>query len=137
MTPRRALPIVNGLLAGLTAVSLFPLLWMLSVSLMPLGAASVLPSRLLPDAPTLENYRELFARAAMLRYLANSLLLAAAVTLLSLALNTMAGYALAKLAFAGRERIFRLLIGALVIPGQVAMMPLFLMLKEMGLVNSY
>jgi multiple sugar transport system permease protein len=73
----------------------------------------------------------------MLRYLANSLLLAAAVTLLSLVLNTMAGYAFAKLAFAGRERIFKLLIGALVIPGQVAMMPLFLMLKEMGLVNSY
>ena len=73
----------------------------------------------------------------MLRYLANSLLIAAAVTLLSLVLNTMAGYAFAKLAFAGRERIFKLLIGALVIPGQVAMMPLFLMLKEMGLVNSY
>jgi multiple sugar transport system permease protein len=137
VTPRLALPIVNGLLAGLMAVSLFPLLWMLSVSLMPAGAASALPPPLVPDAPTLDNYRELFSRAGMLRYFANSLLLAAAVTLLSLVLNTMAGYAFAKLAFAGRERIFRLLIGALVIPGQVAMMPLFLMLKEMGLVNSY
>jgi multiple sugar transport system permease protein len=137
VTPRFALPIVNGLLAGLMAVSLFPLLWMLSVSLMPPGAASALPPPLLPDAPTLDNYRELFSRAGMLRYLANSLVLAAAVTLLSLVLNTMAGYAFAKLAFAGRERIFKLLIGALVIPGQVAMMPLFLMLKEMGLVNSY
>jgi multiple sugar transport system permease protein len=137
VTPRLAAPIVNGLLVGLMAVSLFPLLWMLSVSLMPPGAASALPPPLLPDAPTLDNYRELFSRAGMLRYLANSLLLAAAVTLLSLVLNTMAGYAFAKLAFAGRERIFKLLIGALVIPGQVAMMPLFLMLKEMGLVNSY
>ncbi|HKU70390.1 MAG TPA: carbohydrate ABC transporter permease [Burkholderiales bacterium] len=137
MKPRLAATVVNGLLVGLTAVSLFPLLWMLSVSLMPLGAASVLPPPLVPDAPTLENYRELFARAGMLRYLANSLMLATAVTLLSLVLNTMAGYAFAKLSFAGRERIFRLLIGALVIPGQVAMMPLFLMLKEMGLVNSY
>jgi multiple sugar transport system permease protein len=137
VTPRLAAPIVNGLLVGLMAVSLFPLLWMLSVSLMPAGAASALPPPLLPDAPTLDNYRELFSRAGLLRYLANSLLLAAAVTLLSLVLNTMAGYAFAKLAFAGRERIFKLLIGALVIPGQVAMMPLFLMLKEMGLVNSY
>ena len=137
MKPRLAAPLVNGLLVGLMAVSLFPLLWMLSVSLMPAGAASALPPPLLPDAPTLDNYRELFSRAGMLRYLANSLLLAAAVTLLSLVLNTMAGYAFAKLAFSGRERIFRLLIGALVIPGQVAMMPLFLMLKEMGLVNSY
>ena len=137
VTPRLALPIVNGLLVGLMAVSLFPLLWMLSVSLMPPGAASAFPPPLLPDAPTLDNYRELFSRAGLLRYLANSLVLAAAVTLLSLVLNTMAGYAFAKLAFAGRERIFKLLIGALVIPGQVAMMPLFLMLKEMGLVNSY
>jgi multiple sugar transport system permease protein len=137
MTPRLAAPIVNGLLVGLTAVSLFPLLWMLSVSLMPSGAASAFPPPLVPDAPTLDNYRELFSRAGMLRYLANSLVLATAVTLLSLVLNTMAGYAFAKLAFTGRERIFKLLIGALVIPGQVAMMPLFLMLKEMGLVNSY
>jgi multiple sugar transport system permease protein len=137
VAPRLAAPVVNGLLVGLMAVSLFPLLWMLSVSLMPAGAASALPPPLLPDAPTLDHYRALFSRAGMLRYLANSLLLAAAVTVLSLVLNTMAGYAFAKLAFSGRERIFKLLIGALVIPGQVAMMPLFLMLKEMGLVNSY
>jgi multiple sugar transport system permease protein len=51
--------------------------------------------------------------------------------------NVMAGYAFAKLDFTGRERIFRALIGALVIPGQVAMMPLFLELKALGLVNSY
>src|SRR3546814_11550703 len=49
----------------------------------------------------------------------------------------MAGYAFAKLRFAGRERIFRLLLAALVIPAQVAMMPLFLLLKQMGLVNTY
>jgi len=71
------------------------------------------------------------------RYLANSLLLAVAVTALSMFFNVMAGYAFAKLRFAGRERIFRLMLGALVIPGQVAMVPLFLLLKHLGLVNSY
>ena len=49
----------------------------------------------------------------------------------------MAGYAFAKLRFAGRDRIFRALLAALVIPAQVAMMPLFLLLKQMGLVNTY
>ena len=49
----------------------------------------------------------------------------------------MAGYAFAKLRFRGRDAIFRLLLGALVIPGQVAMLPLFLMLKPMGLINTY
>jgi multiple sugar transport system permease protein len=91
----------------------------------------------MPQQPTLDNYRELFARAGMGRYLANSLLLAVAVTALSMFFNVMAGYAFAKLRFAGRERIFRLMLGALVIPGQVAMVPLFLLLKHLGLVNSY
>ena len=49
----------------------------------------------------------------------------------------MAGYAFAKLRFSGRERIFRSLLGAIVIPAQVAMLPLFLLLKSMGLVNTY
>lgn len=137
MKPKLAPAIVNGLLIGLTLASLFPLLWMLSVSFMPAGAASTLPPPLLPDTPTLANYRELFLRAGMLRYLMNSLLLAAVVTLCSLVFNTMAGYAFAKLKFAGRERLFKTLIGTLVIPGQVAMMPLFLLLKHMGLVNTY
>ena len=67
----------------------------------------------------------------------NSLFLATAVTLGSLLFNTMAGYAFAKLQFAGRQRLFQALIGTLIIPGQVAMMPLFLLLKHMGLVNTY
>ena len=128
---------VNGLLAVLAAMSLFPLLWMVSVSFMPAGAASTFPPPLIPAAPTLDNYRELFERVGMGRYLLNSFLVASAITLGSVILNVMAGYAFAKLEFAGRERIFRALIGALVIPGQVAMMPLFLELKTLGLVNSY
>ena len=128
---------VNGLLAIFAIVSLTPLLWMLSVSFMPAGAASALPPPLVPSTFTLENYRELFARAGMGRYLANSILVASFATAGSLVINVMAGYAFAKLAFAGRERLFRALIGALVIPAQVAMMPLFLELKALGLVNTY
>ncbi|HWT83690.1 MAG TPA: carbohydrate ABC transporter permease [Candidatus Methylomirabilis sp.] len=137
MPPRVAASLVNGVLFGLTLVSLFPLVWMASVSFMPPGAASTLPPPLLPQTLTLANYREIFLRAGMVRFLLNSLLLATAVTVCSLAFNTMAGYAFAKLRFAGRERLFHALIGALVIPGQVVMMPLFLLLKQMGLVNTY
>jgi multiple sugar transport system permease protein len=134
LAPRIA---VNGALALLTAAALFPLVWMVSVSFMPAGAASTYPPPLLPQEPTLANYRELFTRAGMARYLLNSTLLCLAVTALSLMLNVAAGYAFAKLRFKGRERIFRLMLGALVIPSQVALVPLFLMLKQMGLVNSY
>ncbi len=129
--------IVNGLLIGLAFVSLFPLLWMLSVSFMSPGEAGSQPPPLLPGSPTLANYRELFVRGGMRRYFMNSLLLATTVTLVSLAFNAMAGYAFAKLQFAGQQRIFKALVATLIIPGQVAMMPLFLLLKQMGLVNTY
>jgi multiple sugar transport system permease protein len=132
---RRA--IINGLLALCALVAAFPLVWMLSVSFMTPGEASHFPPPLLPAKATLVNYRELFAQAGIGRYFLNSLLLALAATVLSLAFNVGAGYAFAKLQFRGRDRIFKLLLGALVIPGQVAMLPLFLMLKQMGLVNTY
>jgi multiple sugar transport system permease protein len=128
---------VNLLLALCATLTIFPLAWMLSVSFMTPGEASHFPPPLLPAQPTLENYRQLFAQAGIGRYFANSVMLAVAATLLSLMFNVGAGYAFAKLRFRGRERIFKLLLGALVIPGQVAMLPLFLILKQMGLVNTY
>jgi multiple sugar transport system permease protein len=128
---------VNLLLLLCAALTIFPLAWMLSVSFMTPGEASHFPPPLLPAQPTLANYRELFAQAGIGRYFANSVMLAVAATLLSLMFNVGAGYAFAKLRFRGRERIFKLLLGALVIPGQVAMLPLFLILKQMGLVNTY
>jgi len=139
VSARRALArtLLYAVLAAGAALTLAPLLWMLSVSLMPAGEATALPPRLLPSAPTLEHYRALFTRLHLARAFANSALLAASITAVSLALNALAGYAFAKLRFPGRDRLFRALLAALVIPGQVGMLPLFLMLKEMGLVNSY
>ena len=133
----RASALVNAVLAAVAIVTLFPLLWMLSASLMAPGEASATPPPLLPPHPSLANYRELFAHAGMWRYLGNSVLLSTVATFASLAFNVAAGYAFAKLRFAGRDRIFRGLLGALVIPGQVAMVPLFLELKALGLVNTY
>jgi len=135
----RSLPavVVNALLLAVGAATLFPLVWMLSVSLMSAGETSAFPPPLLPWQPTFANYRELFARAGMGRSLVNSVILTTAVTAVSLVFNVAAGYAFAKLAFAGRDRLFRVLLAALVIPSQVAMVPLFLLLKHLGLVNTY
>ena len=128
---------VNVALALAAAFALFPLLWMVSVSFMQPGAASSYPPPILPADATLDNYRELFARAGMGGYLLNSLIVACGVTAISVFFNAMAGYAFAKLNFKGREALFKSLLAALVIPGQVAMMPLFLMLKSLGLVNTW
>lgn len=133
--PARALA-VNGALTIIAVLTLMPLLWMLSASLMASGEASRFPPPLLPAAPTLANYRELFATVGIGRQFLNSVVMAAAATVLSLTFNLAAGYAFAKLRFVGRERLFRILLGALVIPAQVTMMPLFLMLERMGLVNT-
>jgi multiple sugar transport system permease protein len=129
--------LINGMLVLLAAFALFPLLWMLSVSFMQPGEASSYPPPILPAHATWGNYEALFASAGMGGYLLNSLLVACGVTLTSVLFNVMAGYAFAKLQFRGREALFKALLAALVIPGQVAMLPLFLLLKNMGLVNTW
>lgn len=125
-------------LAGLVAlVTIAPLLWMLSVSFMAPGEAARFPPPLLPAHASLENYRQLFGSYGVGRFLANSLLVSTLATLLALLFTVPAGYAFAKLRFRGRDAVFRLLVAALVVPGQIGMLPLFLELKAMGLVNSY
>ncbi|PAP79576.1 sugar ABC transporter permease [Rubrivirga sp. SAORIC476] len=137
MNRRLTTTLLHVALLGVAAVTAFPLLWMLSASFMPSGEASTFPPPLLPSTPTLEHYQALFARADMGRYLLNSALVATAVTVVSLFINSLAGYAFAKLRFRGREKLFRSLLAALVIPAQVAMLPLFLEMRALGLVNSY
>jgi multiple sugar transport system permease protein len=129
--------IVNGALVVVAIAALFPLVWMISVSVMAPGEASTSPPPLWPVAPTLDSYRALFTRGPIARNLGNSLGLAIAATVLSLAFNVTAGYAFAKLRFAGRDLLWKLLLGVMLIPAQVAMIPLFLLLKQVGLVNSY
>jgi multiple sugar transport system permease protein len=118
-------------------LALAPLAWMVSASFMPAGEANSYPPRLLPSEPTLDHYRALFTRLDLARYLANSAFLSLVVTLLALAVNSMAGYAFAKFRFRGRDRLFRTLLGGLVVPVQVAMLPLFLLMKQLGFINSY
>jgi multiple sugar transport system permease protein len=118
-------------------LALLPMLWMLSASVMPAGEASTFPPHFLPSRVTLEHYNALFTRLSLGRYLFNSALIAIVVTGLSLAVNSMAGYAFAKLRFRGRDRLFRALSAGLVLPVQVSMLPLFLLLKNLGLINTY
>jgi multiple sugar transport system permease protein len=129
--------LLNAALVAMAVFALGPLVWMLAVSLMQPGESTQYPPPLWPASPSLSNYRTLFETEGMGRYFVNSLAIASALTLGSVAFNLMAGYAFAKLRFAGREKLFRALVAALVIPGQVAMLPLFLMLKSMGLVNTW
>src|SRR5262249_43168982 len=120
---------VNALLVITAVLTVAPLLWMISASFMPSGEATLYPPRPVPSAPTIQHYRELFTRMNFGRSFSNSMIVAGAITLLSLLLNSMAGYAFAKLRFSGCDRLFNVLVAALVIPTQVGMLPLFLILK--------
>ena len=132
----RAVLLYVALIVG-ALISLFPMIWMISASLMPTGEASTYPPHLVPTRVTFEHYEALFTRLNLGRYLLNSALIAFVVTALSIIVNSMAGYAFAKLRFRGRDRLFQLLSAGLVLPVQVAMLPLFLLMKRLGLINTY
>ncbi|MDP3775331.1 MAG: carbohydrate ABC transporter permease [Gemmatimonadales bacterium] len=125
-----------ALLAGGVLV-LTPMAWMLAASFMAPGEANNYPPRFVPHAATLEQYRALFIRLDLGRYLLNSAIVSTAATAISVVVNSMAGYALTKLRFRARERVFRSLSLGLLVPTQVAMLPLFLLFKQLGLVNTY
>jgi len=129
--------VLNAVLIAGAALTVAPLLWMLSASFMPTGQANSSPPPLLPSRVTLEHYVELFTHQDLARAFANSLFVSVFGTLATLVTSSMAGYAFAKLRFPGREALFRLLLMAMLVPAQVGMLPLFLMLKRLGLVNTY
>ncbi len=136
MKPVRSI-VLHGLMIILALATLTPGLWMISASFMPAGEASTFPPTLVPSNISFEHYETLFTRLEIGKYFVNSIILSVVITLISLFFNSMAGYAFAKYRFAGRDRMFRLLIAEMVIPAQVTTLPLFLMLNKVGLVNTY
>lgn len=137
MSPRLATALLYAQLVAGAVLALVPMVWMVSASLMPTGQASTFPPRLFPREVTFEHYVTLFTRLNLGRFFVNSSVIALSVTAVSLLVNSAAGYAFAKLRFRSRDRLFRLLAAGLVIPVQVAMLPLFLLMKELGLINTY
>jgi multiple sugar transport system permease protein len=129
--------LLHVLLAAVAGLAVAPLAWMVSASLMPAGSATTYPPPLLPHPVTWANYRELFAHLDLAHELRNSAVVAGLITGSSLLFNSMAGYAFAKFHFRGRDRLFRVLLLGLFIPPQVGMLPLFILLRELHLVNSF
>lgn len=117
--------------------TLFPFVWMLSTSFKSQGEIFTQTPTFIPTQPTLDNFRNLFKAANLGRSLLNSLVFASGMTILSLLCNAMAAYGFAKLSFPGREKLFALLLMTMMVPGQVTMMPVFLILKTLGLLNTF
>jgi multiple sugar transport system permease protein len=123
---------------GLGAVAmLLPISWMLSSSLKTGDASFVMPPQLVPAAPTLENYTDIFAAVPMGQFLVNSIFVSVASTVLMVLNCAMAGYAFARIKFPGREIVFYAYLATLMIPQQVTLVPLFVLMTWLHWGNTY
>jgi multiple sugar transport system permease protein len=119
----------------LALMTVFPLVWMLVVSFKP--PAEVFLPDLVPQRPTIGNYLYVLTEIPFLRYLLNSFLVSAVVTLVALFFHSMAGYALARLTFPGRDAIFLAMFSTFLVSLPVIIVPLFILVRAMGMLNSY
>lgn len=121
----------------LAVIALIPFLWMISTSLKSRGALMSIPIEWIPSEPTLDGYAKVFSRFPFLRTIGNSLLISVAYTLITLISASMAAFAFAKLRFRGSGAILSVYIVTMMIPTQVTMIPLFVVMNRLGLIDSY
>lgn len=126
------------ILAAYAVVTLVPFFWALSSSFKTLEEIVSGSFSFLPKVFTLGNYKTIFIQEPLFgRWLFNSVVIGVIVTGLNLLFNSMAGYALARLNFPGRNLLFVVILGVLMIPTQVTMIPNFLILKGFGWLDTY
>ena len=115
-----------------------PLLWMFSTSLRPTAESYRLPPQWLPTQFRIENYLAPFeSNVPFANLFVNSLKITLAVTLGQLVTCSLAGYAFARLRFPGRNLLFLLLLASLMVPGQVTIIPIFLTMRSLGLIDNH
>jgi multiple sugar transport system permease protein len=124
-------------LALIALVIVFPFIWMIFTSFKPEPQIARYPPRLFPETWTLENYVNVWSRIPFARLFLNSVILAGGVTAISLLLDAMAAYALSRLNFPGRDVIFVVVLIALMLPFQVMFIPLFVIVHDLGMLDSY
>ncbi|QGQ98692.1 carbohydrate ABC transporter permease [Paenibacillus psychroresistens] len=119
-------------------ITLIPFLWALSSSFKTLGEIVSGSMSFIPQKFTFENYKTIFLQEPLFsRWLFNSVLVASIVTCFNLLFNSMSGYALARIDFKGNKFWFFIVLAVLMIPGQITIIPLYLIIKELGWLNSY
>ena len=117
-------------------IMIFPIFWLFSVSFRPAPELNIVPPPLLPMSWTITNYEEVFARAPMLTYLWNSLVFATISTIFIILTSSTAGYIFAKFKFPGNQAIFMLVLATAIVPFEIYMVPLFLQMNALSLVNT-
>jgi multiple sugar transport system permease protein len=135
---RRRRPVRWVLLAvgvALALLTVFPLVWMVMGSVKT--PEEVNSPSLIPSTVTFENYVYVFSQVPFARYLFNSFFISASVTVLALWFHSMAAYALARLDFPGRERIFLAIFATMLVSAPVTIIPTFIIVRTLGMVDNY
>lgn len=144
--PRAARPILDRAIDLFATVVLsigaifmaMPFLWMFATSLRPVGASFTLPPAWLPTEWHWENYSAVFLSSVpFLTFGLNSIKVTFSVTIGQLITCSMAGFAFARLRFPGRDLLFLLLLASLMVPGQVTIIPVFIIMRNLGLIDSH
>ena len=136
MSPRAKI-LVYGVLCVLAVPFLFPTWWMITSSVKPLGDIVRFPPSLLPTSVDLGAYRQVFELQPFARQYFNSMYIAVLVTLGTLAVASLAGYAFARIRFRGANLLFLVILTGLLIPSEVTIVPLFQMFQRWGLVDTH
>ncbi|AGB41747.1 ABC-type sugar transport system, permease component [Halobacteroides halobius DSM 5150] len=128
---------VYGLLIFFALLYLGPFLWTLSSSFKHADAVFDWPFHLIPKDPTLQNYVKVFTTVPYGRWLFNSAFVTLTIVVSNLFLSSLAGYAFARIDFPGRDIIFMGLLGTMMIPGPVTIVPVFSLMSMLEWVNTY
>jgi len=134
---RVARTLLYAVLIMVAIFMLLPFFWMLSASLKLDKDVFVFPIQWIPAEPQWSNYETIWTRIPFLTFFGNTFKLTTIITLLQLATSSFAAYAFAKLEFKGRDVLFMAYIASIAIPWQVYMVPQFIMMRQMGLVNNH
>lgn len=124
-------------MAAASVLMLLPFFWMLSTSLKEPGAVFLFPPQWIPNPIDWRNYTRIFEVLPFGRFYWNSIVFAGSVTLLQLVTCSFAGYAFARLRFPGRDALFLGYLATLMIPGQVVIIPNFILLRWLGWIDTY
>jgi len=124
-----------GLLLAL--LWLVPLAWAVDTALKPEAETTVMPVSWIPSEFTLEAFRIILGQGDIIRWLFNSLLVASLVTILTLALTSLAAYGFSRTTFPGRRWLFAAVLAGIMVPPQVLIVPLFDEMRALGLVDTY
>ncbi len=125
------------ILSILALMAFIPLYWMVVTAFKQPTLTMKFPPEIFPKNPTLQNFESLFQRRDLFRWTLNSVIVAGTVTLTQIFLCAMAGYAIAKKRFPGSKLFFWIYISSMMIPKQVTIVPLYIMVANFGMVDSY